>query len=185
MRKKSKGHAWRSESIQLVFLFDNNSYAGCGHFTVWSTSDASSDIYIYISLFISVTYIIQCPAKNGLQVTLNTKIHLRVLVTVRPDNTRCRVDAGSMLAQRLRRWPTTESAPTKHPCLTGKAAQFYIIIYTEVGPSDDHQLSVDDLINMFTYFNDYINFNYNNYNNYNNYKHYCHKCKISISKQHE
>ena len=28
-----------------------------------------------ISLFISVTCIIQCPAKNGLQVTLNTKIH--------------------------------------------------------------------------------------------------------------
>ena len=40
---------------------------------------------LYVSLFISVTYIIQCPAKNGLQVTLNTKIHLRVLVTVWPD----------------------------------------------------------------------------------------------------
>ena len=48
------------------------------------------------------------------------------------------------------------TAPTKHPCLTGKAAQFYIIIHTEVGPSEDHQLSVDDLINLFTYFNDYL-----------------------------
>ena len=30
-------------------------------------------ISVYISLFISVTYIVQCPAKNGLQVTPNTK----------------------------------------------------------------------------------------------------------------
>ena len=51
-----------------------------------------------ISLFISVTYIVQCPAKNGLQVTLNTKIHLRVLVTVWPDkhemSCRRRLNAG-------------------------------------------------------------------------------------------
>ena len=25
-----------------------------------------------------------------------------------------------------------------------------------VGPSNDHQLSVDDLINLFTYFNEYM-----------------------------
>ena len=50
----------------------------------------------------------------------------------------------------------TEPAATKHPCLTGKAAQFYIIIHNEVGPSEDHQLSVDYLINLFTYLNDYL-----------------------------
>ena len=112
---------------------------------------------IYISLFISVTcIIIQCPAKNGLQVTQNTKYICRCWWQCGPTSTRCPVDADSMLAQRLRRWPTTEPAPTKHPCLTGKAAQFYIIVHTEVGPSNDHQLSVDDLINMFTYFNDYM-----------------------------
>ena len=61
-----------------------------------------------------------------------------------------------MLAQRLRRWPTTEPAPIKHPCLTGKAAQFYIITHIEVGPSNDQQLSVDDLLNLFTYLNDYM-----------------------------
>ena len=81
--------------------------------------------------------------------------------------------------------PTTEPAPTKHPCLTGQAAQFYITIHTEVGPSNDHQLSVNDLINLFTYFNDDDYVNFNKYNNYNNYKHCCHKCMISISKQHE
>ena len=56
------------------------------------------NIYLYISLFILVTYTVQCPAKNGLQVTLNTKIYLLVLVTVRPDkhemSGRCRLNAG-------------------------------------------------------------------------------------------
>ena len=71
-----------------------------------------------------------------------------------------------MLAQRLRRWPTTELAPTKHPCLTGKAAQFYIIIHTEVGPSEDHQLSeinYDELdLNRNDIGNIYIIFYFNN-----------------------
>ena len=52
--------------------------------------------------------------------------------------------------------PQPNQPTTKHPCLTGKAAQFDIIIHTEVGPSEDHQLSVDDLLNLFTYFNDYM-----------------------------
>ena len=127
-----------------------------------------------------MTYIIQCPAKNGLQVTPNTKIYLRVLVTVWPDK-------HEMFGQRrLNAGPTSmtlthhRTSPDQTPM---KAAQFYIIIHTEVGPSKAHQLSVDDLINLFTYFNDYVNFN--NYNNYNNYKHYCHKCMICMSKQHE
>ena len=94
---------------------------------------------IYISLFISVTYIVQCPAKNGLQVTLNTKIHLRVLVTVWPDkhemSGRRRLNAGP-----------TSTTLTHHRTSPDP----------EVGPSEDHQLSVDDLINLFTYFNDYL-----------------------------
>ena len=53
----------------------------------------------------------------------------------------------------LRRWPTTEPAPTT---LAGWAAQFYIIIHTEVGPFKAYQLSVDYLINLFTYYHDYI-----------------------------
>ena len=63
------------------------------------------DIGLYISLFVLVKYIVQCPAKIGIQVTLKTIINLRVLVTVQPDKHEM---AGSMLAHRLRRWHTTE-----------------------------------------------------------------------------
>ena len=39
--------------------------------------------------------------------------------------------------------PPNQPRPNTQGCLTGKAAQFYIIIHTEVGPSNDHQLSVE------------------------------------------
>ena len=67
---------------------------------------------LYISLFILVTYKVQCPAKIGLQVTLNTILYLRVLVTVRPDRHRAQCwptvyDADPPLNQ-----PRPHSSPT-------------------------------------------------------------------------
>ena len=68
------------------------------HFSTILSLILTQYIYLYISLFISVTYIVQCPAKNGLQVTLNTKIYQGVLVTVWPDkhemSGRRRLNAG-------------------------------------------------------------------------------------------
>ena len=85
---------------------------------------------IVLYLFILVTCTVKCPAKNGLQVI--QKYMCPWWWQSGQTNTRCPASVGSMLAHRLRRWPTTEPAPTKHPWLTGWASQFYIIIHTKV-----------------------------------------------------
>ena len=116
---------------------------------------------IILCLLIFVTCTVTYPAKNGLQVI--QKYMCPWWWQSGPTNTRCPASVGSMLAHRLRRWPTTKPAPTKHPCLTGWASQLYIIINTDVGLlSKAYQLSVDDLINLFTYYHDYVNYSINN-----------------------
>ena len=101
---------------------------------------------LILCLLILVTCTVKCPAKNGWQVI--QKYMCPWWWQSGPTNTRCPASVGSMLAHRLRRWPTT---------------QFYIIIYTEVGLLlKAIQLSVDDLINLFTYYSDYVNYSINN-----------------------
>ena len=54
------------------------------------------------------------------------------------------------------RRPLNDGPDHTVPCLTGWAAQCYIITHTVVGQFKAYQLSVDDLMNLFTYFNDYM-----------------------------
>ena len=72
-----------------------------------------------------------------------------LVVTVWPDkheiSGRRRLNAGP-----------TSTTLTHHRTSPDQTPLPDIIIHTEVGPSNDHQLSVDDLINLFTNFNDYM-----------------------------
>ena len=116
---------------------------------------------------------LNCPVKNGLQVTLNTEIYMCGCGSA-ARQTRLNASPPSTTLAHHRTSP-------KHSCVTGsqqtqgnepmlgwcwasvadgepasREVQFYIIIHIEVGPFKAYQLSVDDFINLFKYHHDYM-----------------------------